>query len=335
MPVTIAENQPFAGLFLLREAPQERAGKDGRPFVVLPLSSCERDYDAKMWGTSLASLPRVGKGDIVRAEGAADLYQGRISLTVRSLAKEEGEVDLREVFPSSARSEEEQRKEWHGRVKSFRDPHLLLLFKVIEGDTPFFTAFFRSPAAVGMHHARIGGLAEHSLSAARMAESIAALYPLLRAETAVAGALLHDIGKVKELGVEGGFSYTREGRLAGHIVLGAAMLERWIGQVPGFPAALAQELVHILLAHHGEKEHGSPVEPATAEALVVHFADDLDAKMDMVARAAREGGESGWIHGLRRNFYLARAQEEAVAEPAPAPASGRRGPGKGDQGALF
>lgn len=350
MPVTIEDGKAFSGLFLLKAPPVERTQKDGKPYLSLLLGTPEGSWEAKMWATSLASVGAVGEGDPVRAEGSAERYQGRIQLRVARLAPCEGPVDPRELYPSSGRSEAELVGDWRARVGSVKDPHLRALLAAVEADAPFFSAFIRAPAAAGMHHARIGGLAEHSLAAARLVADAAATYPLLRADLAVAGALLHDVGKVREYEIAGDFRFTREGHFLGHIALGVVLLQGWLRGLPSFPGELALELGHILLAHHGSLELGSPREPVTAEALAVHFADDLDAKLDMIRSASAAAGaaggagaEMGYVRGLRRNFFFpADAAQEAREEGSPAPRgpasfpTGERGPGsRGGQGGLF
>jgi 3'-5' exoribonuclease len=305
MPVTIEDGKPFSGLFLLKAPPLERVQKDGKPYLSLVLGTPRGSWEAKMWSTSLASLGGLEEGDPVRAEGSAERYQGRMQLRVLRLAREAGNVDPRELYPSASRSEADLRGDYRARVSALGDPHLRGLLAAVAADAPFLDAFFRAPAAAGMHHARIGGLAEHSLAVASIVARTAGSYPLLRAELAVTGALLHDAGKVREYECAGDFRFTREGRMLGHVALGAVMIEGWVAAVPGFPRELALDLAHILIAHHGSLELGSPREPVTAEALVVHFADDLDAKLDMIAGAAGEGGDEGYVRGLRRTFFFA------------------------------
>jgi len=344
MPVIIEDGKPFAGLFLLKAPPVERLQKDGKPYLSLVLGTPEGSWEGKMWSTSLASVGAPSEGDPVRAEGAAERYQGRLQLRVARLARAEGPVDPRELYPSCERSEAELRAEFAARAEAIGDPDLRRLLGIIGEDAPFLRSFFRSPAAAGMHHARIGGLAEHSLATARLVALAAEAYPLLRGDLAAAGALLHDVGKVREYDLAGDFRFTREGHFLGHIALGAAMLEEWMARVPSFPRNLALELTHILLAHHGSLALGSPREPVTAEALAVHFADDLDAKLDMIRSAAGAGADEGYVRGLRRVFFFPsdaaqEAREEGVSpfrggaeEGSPDKAGG---PGPAGQGKLF
>ncbi len=225
-------------------------------------------------------------------------------------------------------------------------PELRALFAQIRKDGGFTDAFFLSPAAVTMHHARIGGLAEHSLGALRIAQAVADIHPWLDRDVLTAGCLLHDVGKVKEYAIGHAFEVTLEGRLVGHIAAGVSMVEGWSSKVRGFSERLLMELTHIVISHHGQLEHGSPKTPATPEALVVHFADDLDAKLDMLATAGAavagdDRNREAYVKGLRRSFLFFR--DVAVFGPEPTVTGERgsahrdtgRGSSDDDQGKLF
>jgi 3'-5' exoribonuclease len=136
------------------------------------------------------------------------------------------------------------------------------------------------------------------------------IWPLLDRDILTVGAILHDIGKIQEYQVAGDFRYTLDGKLIGHIVRGVSIVENWIRGLPSFPDRLASELLHIILSHHGSLEHGSPKAPATGEALVIHYADDLDAKLDMIREARGcEGLPEAYVRGLRRMFQF-RTEEQ-------------------------
>jgi uncharacterized domain HDIG len=140
--------------------------------------------------------------------------------------------------------------------------------------------FKRAPAAKGFHHIYLGGLLEHTLSVVRLLEKVAEHYPNLNKDMLIAGGILHDIGKIYEFSYDQLIDYSDEGRLIGHIVMGVEMLDKKIAAIPDFPPKLSLELRHLLLSHHGEFEFGSPKRPKTLEALVVHYIDDLDAKLN-------------------------------------------------------
>jgi 3'-5' exoribonuclease len=146
----------------------------------------------------------------------------------------------------------------------------------------------------------VGGLAEHVIDMAKLAESAAAVYPGIDRDILIAGVLLHDMGKMEELSVTNHISYSDRGRLLGHITLGSEMLECAIREIPGFPGELALRLKHMILSHHGNLEHGSPVVPMTVEAMLLHYLDNLDAQVrGAMTTLERNGGEGAWTEYVK------------------------------------
>ena len=332
-------NEKFEGIFLLKGIDERRA-RNGKPYLTLVLGTPDNSFEARIWDMDMKSLPGLVEGDPVKAVGVTQLYQEKLQLIVETISKVDGPVDPRDIFPATEMSEQQLRTEFGEAVSKVQDPHLKALFEAMEEDAFIFEAFFSSPAAITMHHARIGGLAEHSLGVCRFALAAAVTAPWLDKDLLITGSLLHDIGKIIEYEVAGDFRYSLQGKLVGHISLGASLVEKWISNIPGFPERLALEVIHIILAHHGQLEYGSPKAPATAEALVIHFADDLDAKLDMIREAGSgEGTEEAFVRGLRRSFLYRNEQGESTfteasvdkgrrQEETPEGASGRGGEGE-------
>jgi 3'-5' exoribonuclease len=179
------------------------------------------------------------------------------------------------------------------------------------------------PAAKTMHHAYRGGLLEHTVSMMELAGKICDHYAYLDRDLVLLGALFHDLGKIEELGAMPANDYTLEGRLVGHVVMGRDYLRDACDAVEGFPPDLKLHLEHLILSHQGKKEYSSPVEPMTAEALALHFVDDLDSKLNQLTEAKRHGeGALQFLRGLGRYVYLEEmdlppAAAAAEAEPAP------------------
>ncbi len=336
MKPELKENENFEGVFLLKDISESRT-RAGKPYLALVLGNSESDYVARMWDMEMKSLPSLDQGDAVNVKGTTVLYQDQIQLKVDSIARETGSVDSRRLYPSSSYSEDQLRSEFNRKIDKISDSDLGSLMGVVEKDGDFMNRFFTSPAAVTMHHASIGGLAEHTLGVCTIAESVADAYPWLRRDIIIAGSLLHDIGKVQEYEVGSSFEVTIHGQLLGHISIGYAMLEKWISEVPDFPAGLALEVKHIILSHHGQLEYGSPKVPVIPEAMVVHFADDLDAKLDMLRTAQATAGKEGrevagsYVRGLGRFFFFPGDGGAEEGEPA----SGTGADDKDDQGKLF
>lgn len=334
MTTLFKENERFNRTFLLKAISSGKT-RGGNPFVSLTLGTPQQDFEGRLWDTDMETLPSLLPGDPVNASGTAVLYQDRIQLKVEKILKETSGVDPRSLYPSSTFSEEELGMMWRKWVKRIDNESLKALFAAVGRDGAFMKAFLRSPAAVTMHHARIGGLAEHSLGVCGMACAVGEKYTWLRPDILIAGGLLHDIGKIREYEAARTFQVSTEGRLMGHISLGIPMLKGYIEKVPGFPEDFAIELYHIILSHHGKLELGSPKAPSTPEALVVHYADDLDAKLDML-RASRLSSRDGpgdspgeYVRGLGRFFLFPGDEKPGVLEnPAAKPAAD-------DQGKLF
>jgi 3'-5' exoribonuclease len=319
MTTIFSPNETFDRIFLLKGI-DERRTKTGKPYLALILGTAEGTWDGRVWDMRMSSLPGLVEGDPVKAKGSAQLYQERIQLILEKISMVDEPVDPRSLYPATMASERQLRDDFNSFVEEIEEPVLKTLMETMLKDRTISDAFFTCPAAIPLHHARIGGLAEHSLNVCRFAHASVAIAPWLERDLLTVGSLLHDIGKVMEYKVAGDFRFTLEGKFLGHIVQGHSLVKKWIRQIPDFPERLALDVLHILLSHHGQLEYGSPKTPATAEALVIHFADDLDAKLDMVKMAGEEPGtEEAFVRGLRRSFLYRKpstgsAQAEQVQD---------------------
>jgi 3'-5' exoribonuclease len=238
--------------------------------------------EARIWDRADDLSARFERNDIVYVESKARMYQDRLQLTITNVRKEERVLtadEIRDFYPESGPGTDRMRAEFSRIVGEIENEHLVRLFAQMQTRKEIMDAFCLVPASVGVHHVSIGGLLEHSVAVADMAKN-AAGYMGLDKDIVVTGSLLHDIGKIEEITLRaGGFSYSDRGRLLGHITLGIMILEDLIGAVEGFPDCLSDVLKHIVLSHHGESEWGSPKRPMCLEAMVVHYIDNLDAKV--------------------------------------------------------
>lgn len=184
-----------------------------------------------------------------------------------------------------------------GFIKSVKNPYLnRLLSSFFVDDAAFAKAFQFHSAAKTVHHGFVGGLLEHTLSVTKLCDYYAGYYKELNRDLLIAAAIFHDIGKTKELSRFPENDYTDDGQLLGHIIIGTEMVSERMKEIEGFPASIAVELKHCILAHHGELEYGSPKKPALLEALALNFADNTDAKMETMIEALNAGGENkGWL----------------------------------------
>jgi 3'-5' exoribonuclease len=299
-----------AGLgFYLCQQKEIRSGRNG-DFLSVTLLDATGRINAKVFDGVERLRGEFEEGDFVKVKGRANLYNNRLQLIIENIRRVDPVQDAalgfreEECVPSAPRPIDEMWLELEGLVASVTEPHLRqLLNHVVE----CHQAQLRSwPAAQVIHHAYRGGYLEHTLKIAQVALGIANAYGA-GADLLVAGALLHDIGKLQELAYDGTTSYSREGRLVGHIALGVIMIREAALAIPGFPPDLLTQVEHLVLAHHGSRELGSPVEPMTVEAFILAMADDLDAKIHQVRAAinddANEGEFTAYHQRLGRVFW--------------------------------
>jgi 3'-5' exoribonuclease len=221
-------------------------------------------------------------------------------------------------------------------VAAMSNPHLRALLDAIFDDPEIARKYKLAPAAKTIHHAWLGGLIEHVLSVCALTRAVAPNYPDVDVDLVLAGAMLHDIGKIDELTYDRGFGYSDVGQLLGHIHIGLAIVADKIRAVPDFPPKLRVLLEHLILSHHGELEFGSPKTPMFAEAMLLHHLDNLDSKMDTVRGAAGrersgDGNFSGFVASLDRSIlrkerYLNPPPPEAKPAPEQAPPAEHKPP---------
>ena len=295
----LKEGDAFQGFLLAQEAAYKVSAK-GSEYLELKLSDATGELKAFLWDLRAVEgdLEAIRADAFVRVKGSVTSYNGRLQLKLdKARAAQDAEVgDLSAFFPVSARPVPEMLAELDALVGSVRDPWIRQLLQALfQEDTALREAFSRAPAAKSMHHATLGGLLEHTLSVAAMADRACAHYAGMNRDLVQAGVLLHDVGKTAELSYQRSFGYTDAGNLLGHIALEADWISRAVGKIPGFPEALRMQILHIVLSHHGRLEFGSPVLPKTPEALLVHYLDDLDGKLEAMFRAiGDEAGSGAW-----------------------------------------
>ena len=200
--------------------------------------------------------------------------------------------DVSHLLPAASKDMEEYKQKFLKLVAQISRPPLReLLGEIFSGSR--WERFIRNPAAKRFHHAYIGGLLEHSVDVAEMALAVAATVPGVDRDMVIAGALLHDIGKTEEISADIGFSYTEAGHLVGHITAGALIIDAAALQVQFLSEAERKSLLHIVLSHHGSRDKGSPIGCATREAVIVHYADELNAVLQQFVETAEKEG-AGW-----------------------------------------
>ncbi|MBR4575299.1 MAG: HD domain-containing protein [Lachnospiraceae bacterium] len=270
--------------------------KTGKPYDKLVLTDKTGSIDAMIWDPNSAGIDDFDVLDYILVNAVVNTYQGANQLNIKRVRKcSEGEYDPADYLPVS---EYDVDKMWE-ELMSFRDKvgnkYLSQLLALFFDDAAFAEKFRKCSAAKAVHHGFIGGLLEHTLSVTKLCEYYTKAYPMLNANLLLTVAMLHDIGKTKELSDFPQNDYTDEGQLLGHIVMGAHMVMDKMDGIEGFPEKLYSEVTHCILAHHGEYEFGSPKKPAIMEAVALHFADNTDAKMETMKEIFSSTDNDGWL----------------------------------------
>lgn len=271
--------------------------KAGKPYDSLLLQDKTGSIDAKIWDPGSQGIEDFDALDYINVVADVTSFQEKLQLNVKRVRKcREGEYDPAEYVPSTDKDTEEMYRELLKLVESVKNKYLKQLLTNIFQDDDFKKRFCFHSAAKSVHHGFAGGLLEHTLSVTKNCVFFADKYEVLNRDLIITAALCHDIGKLKELSTFPENDYTEEGQLIGHIVTGAQMLTDEIRKIPEFPKLLGDELVHCILAHHGELEYGSPKKPELAEAVALSFADNLDAKMETLKELFETPGfTGGWL----------------------------------------
>lgn len=291
---SIEEGKQFDSFFLVLSR-QLRTTQSNKPYLSVIFCDKTGQIEARAWEPE---DPRIAKdferGEIVKVRGCVTRFNDRVQVKIEQLRKAyPNEMDKADLMPATNYDVEALWRQLLSFVESFTDPHLKLLLSTILADPQISAAYREAPAAKQLHHAWLGGLLEHVVSLLTLADRVTPHYPILHRDLLLTGIILHDIGKLRELSWDIGFEYTVEGVLLGHIQIGAALTERTIDSLRGFPPRLKVLVLHMILSHHGKLEFGSPKLPMIPESLVLNFLDDLDAKMQAMQsefdRSIREG----------------------------------------------
>lgn len=290
------ENKIITSTFVV-VSKQVKPKKTGEPYLALTLGDRSGHLEGKMWDNVEEVIEAFEQDDFVKVKGLVNKYKNRFQLTIHKLRKlGETEIDFADYLPKTRKNIDELWRTLQELVTTLQNEHLRALVQAFMNDPEIAAAYRNAPAAKTLHHAYIGGLLDHVVSLFRSCDLVCRNYPQINRDLLLTGAFLHDIGKIHELTYSRSFSYTTKGQLLGHMIIELEMLQAKIAQIPAFPDELKILIEHLIISHHGQYEFGSPKLPMFPEALMLHYLDDLDSKMEaMRAHFERElGTESAW-----------------------------------------
>lgn len=297
------EGDKMNGIYLCKQR-ASAVTKNGKPYDSVILQDKTGTIDCKIWDPNSFGIGEFDALDYVDVTGDVTSFAGALQVSIKRARKaQEDEYNPADYLPVSDKGMDTMKHQLAVVVQSVKNPYLAaLLKKFFVEDAVFMKSFGEHSAAKTVHHSFMGGLMEHTLSVARMCDYMANQYPIIKRDLLVSAALLHDIGKTKELSSFPLNDYTDEGQLLGHIYMGAEMIHDAAKEIEGFPEDLERQLVHCILAHHGELEYGSPKKPAMVEAVALNMADNTDAKMQTLTELfAADKTKKEWL-GFNRLF---------------------------------
>jgi 3'-5' exoribonuclease len=312
----IQAGQPIDGVFLVKD-PILRSTAKGDYYIAMYVCDRTGQANGRMWQATEAVYLSIPKPGFVHIRGRSEMYQNNMQIVINSVrVVPTEEVDLEDFLPRTKQDVAQMYKEVLEMLDQIKSPALKALVAEFTGDEARMAQFCKSPAAVKMHHDYLGGLLEHTHNMLRVAVSIFPLYPHIQKDLVLAANFLHDLGKTEELACDMAFSYTDSGQLVGHIVKCTIWIQQKADALRAKGQTIGQETVdalcHIVLAHHGSHEFGSPKLPAMSEAFMVNYIDNLDAKMNqvnnLVERELSDANWTAWHNSLQTRLYRKRVE---------------------------
>ena len=301
---TFRDGERVADIYLCKQK-TSAVTKNGKAYENLILQDKTGTIDAKIWDPNSQGIDDFDALDYIDVVGDVTSFNGMLQISIKRARKvREGEYEPGNYLPVSRYNIDEMYGQLLRYVESVKDTEYQALLRAFfVEDEAFAEMFKKHSAAKSVHHGFIGGLLEHSLSVTRVCDFLAKNYPILNRDLLLSAAMLHDIGKIKELSLFPENDYTDEGNLLGHIMMGTEMLTDKIRTMGDFSPIKANQLKHCIVAHHGELEFGSPKKPALVEALTLSFVDNMDAKIETF-REALDGNNEDPYRWLGYNRLL-------------------------------
>ena len=295
----LLEGMRINQVFLCKQK-QSGVSKTGKNYYSLKLRDKTGEVDAKIWSLNNA-IEHFEVNDFVMVDGEVRSFNNAPQVSINRIRRaKEGEYDEAEYMPASAIPVDKMYAELMDLRSKVENPHLKRLLEAFfVEDQDFIRTFKAHSAAKSVHHNFLGGLLQHTLRVTQLCYFFCKQYPMLNKDLLLTAAMFHDIGKTRELSEFPDNDYTDEGQLLGHIVIGYEMVKKKIDEIGGFPKKLETELLHCILAHQGQLEYGSPKKPSIMEALALYYADDTDAKLEIMIEEFQNSNSTGFL-GLNR-----------------------------------
>jgi len=285
--------------------------KAGKPYYSIKLQDKTGVVETKVWDIT-SDIQDFDEGEMIKIDADALLYQGEMQLKVYKLRRSrEEEYNLADFVPVSKKGIDKMYAQIVGYIDTVQDPFIkTLLQNIVINDPERANAFKSRSAAKSMHHGYMGGLLEHTLAVVEICNFVASQYEYINRDLLLAGAILHDFGKIYELTPMPHNEYSDDGQMLGHIVIGVEMVGAEAAKIENFPRQLASLIKHMIISHHGEFEYGSPKLPSIAEAMLLHFADNMDAKLKTIEEVIESDVSPGPWAGYQKalNRYIRKSE---------------------------
>jgi 3'-5' exoribonuclease len=290
--------------YLLIRKFEVRLSRQNKQYLNMELGDKSETLNANMFDNFEGIINTFKSGDVVKVNGVVDDYRDSKQIKINSITAVDDydSISIIDFLPKSLRDVNEMKEEFQIRIDSLSDYYLKTLIKRIFSEERF-EKFSTAPAGKSWHHGYIHGLIEHTLEIIKICDLMCDIHPQLNRDLLISGAMMHDFGKTEELKYDSTFEYSDKGKLIGHIVISAMLINDEVNKIPGFPEDLKNCLIHIVLSHQGKLEYASPVVPKTLEAIALYQADELSAKVNAYKNAlsTQMKADSSWTNFL----YLA------------------------------
>jgi 3'-5' exoribonuclease len=289
------ENQVITSSFVV-VAKQAKPKKSGELYLALTLADRTGHMEAKMWDNVADHIGCFEQDDFIKVRGLVNKFNGRFQITLHKIRSlQDSEIEFDDYLPRTTKDVGALWCTLGEFVAGMTNPHLRALIRAFMDDPQIEQAYKNAPAAKSLHHAFIGGLLEHVVSLLQLCDLACRNYPgMIDRDLLLTGAFMHDIGKIHELAFARSFTYSTRGQLLGHMIIELEMLKDKLAQLPGFPERYKTLIEHMIISHHGKYEFGSPKMPMFPEALMLHYLDDLDSKMESMRAHFQREPDSEW-----------------------------------------